>query len=108
MSRATIPIGGDFDLFVTGWSRRDTGAYLNSATVTYALYASDMTTAVSGGTGTLAYVAASDGNYLGRVESTVTATLTPGAIYWAKVVATNGTYDDTRWLDFWADRRGRT
>lgn len=106
MARATIPIGGDFDLYATGASIRATAAYLNAATVTYTLYEADATTAVSGGTGTLTYVAASNGNYLGRVESTVTATLVRGRAYWVKFELSEGSYNAAAWKQYWADYGG--
>lgn len=81
------------------------GSYLNSATVTYSLKDATLTT-VSGGTGTLSYVAASNGNYSGTIESTVTSTLTAGEKYYLDITLVSGSYDDFRRLELYAEYRG--
>jgi hypothetical protein len=80
----------DEDLEVT-----DPNYYLNSATVTYAIYLQGSGTPISGGTGTLDYVTASNGDYTGVVNSTV---LTPtnvleGYVYEIKGTLVQGNYN---------------
>jgi hypothetical protein len=92
---------------LSGTSEANVTSYLNNATVTHTLYAANRTTAVSGGSGTLAYVTGSDGNYRGTISSTVTLTLTEGAVYWVKYVAVSGDYRGERWEKHRAVRRGK-
>lgn len=95
---------------LTGTNTLGATGYLNAATVTFVLYESDRTTAVAGGDGTLSYVTASDGDYRGTLASTATAALTPGAVYWLKYVAVNGSpaYRGERWEKCRARHRGKT
>lgn len=77
------------------------GTYLNSGTCTYALYENSngaLGDAVSGGTGTLSYIAASNGNYRGIIDAAVTGALTPGRTYWAVITFVQGNYNDERTL----------
>lgn len=92
-----IPIGGDCDVTYDGAQPRTGGSYLNSGTCTYALKDADGN-AVASGTGTLSYVAASDGNYLGVIDAAVTATLTPDAWYYVEITFSQGGYNDFRRL----------
>jgi len=78
-----------------GMKRASDSSYINDATVTYALLNSALV-AVSGGTGSLGYVAASNGKYQGTIESTVAALLTNGARYFLDVTSTSGTLNDFR------------
>lgn len=78
MATQDIYIGSDHTVALTGMAVGAT--YLNAATVSYALTEADGD-AVSGGTGTLSYVAASNGNYTGTIESTVADLLTENALY---------------------------
>lgn len=93
----TQTVGADWTLQVSDLRDAATGSYLNSATVTYVLY-TGAGAAVSGGTGTLTYVSASNGTYRGTVESTVTSTLTAGA-YYALVTVVQSGYDGLIRLD---------
>lgn len=86
-------INADSTLSLTGLSAG--GSYLNSATVTYAIYTA-AGEAVSGGTGSYSYTAASNGDYTATVESTVTADLTDGAMYTVRVTISSGAYNDHR------------
>ena len=86
-------INADSTLSLTGLSAG--GSYLNSATVTYAIYTA-AGEAVSGGTGSYSYTAASNGDYTATVESTVTADLTDGAMYVVEVTIVSGSYNDFR------------
>lgn len=103
------------DLYVEFLNTRDSAddSYLNSGTCTYTLYAvttvsgAEVETAVSSGTGTLSYVAASNGIYRGTIESTITATLTVGAKYRVRIVFVQGAYNSRRKLDYRAMERGR-
>ncbi len=99
-------IGSDKSIVITGLSGTNiagTTAYLNSATITWFLYDPDGDEVTNG---TMTYVAASNGNYRGVVESTVTSTLTKGAIYKLKVVIVQGGFNDERWIEEVAMRRG--
>ncbi|TXH99564.1 MAG: hypothetical protein E6Q76_19645 [Rhizobium sp.] len=77
-------IGEDMTVTWSGASGTDgsdgSTEYLNAATVTYAIK-TVAGASVSGGTGSLSYIAGSNGDYIGVIESTVTAGLTPGARY---------------------------
>jgi hypothetical protein len=84
--------GSDETVTITGLYA---GGYLNSATVTYALVTEDGT-AVSGGTGSFSYVAASNGNYTASIESTVTTLLTPGTTAYLNVTISESGYNDFR------------
>ena len=103
-------VGGTMEPTVTGLSGTDTttgtSSYLNAATVTYQLYESDMTTTVASGSGTLAYVASSNGNYIGTITSTVTGALTVGNVYWLKYTVVSSPYNDARWERLVAEYRG--
>lgn len=91
--------GSDHDITVTGLYG-GTG-YLNSATVTYELLDA-AGTAIAGGSGTLDYTAASNGDYAGVMESTVTETLTPGARHTLIYTAVQGQFN-WRWAEtVWA------
>jgi hypothetical protein len=92
----------DHTVTVTGL-RVGSATYLNDATVTYALKTASGT---SVSTGTLTYVAASNGNYSGSIESSVTGTLTVGAMYVLEVTAVESPYDDFRRLELWCSYRG--
>ena len=99
MPDLNLPVGGDATVKWTGATGTSAttgaGVYLNSATVTYALTTATGA-AVSGGTGTLSYVAASNGNYVGVIESAVTSTLTPGAVYYLTLTLVQSPYNDER------------
>lgn len=101
----TIYIGSDHTITLEGLTGN--GVYLNAATVTYALKTSAGTT-VTNGTGSLTYTAASNGDYTGTIESTVTSTLTDGALYRLEITITESPYNDFRRLDLWATYRGET
>lgn len=92
MASEPIVIGSDWYATLNGAQDSGTGDYLNTATVTAAVY-SAAGAAVSGGGVTLTYVAASNGNYRGTLESTVTALLTAGAAYEVRYTLSQGNYD---------------
>ncbi len=87
-----VIIGDDFTLRING-ARDPDGSFLNSATVTFELFTA---AGVSVTTGSLSYVAASNGNYRGVIESTVTSALTAGAQYYVIFVLVQSSYD---WID---------
>ena len=87
MSRSGyIHKGCDNDVTFDGALNSSTGSYLNSATCTFSLYESVADSevngaAVTGATGiAMAYVAASNGDYAGVLQSTVALVL--GSYYW--------------------------
>lgn len=78
---------GDVDRDPTdGLYDNNTNSYDNSATVTFQLYQSDGTTAVSGGSGTCSYITGSQGCYRGTLEDGVS--LTSGTTYILEILAT--------------------
>jgi len=87
-------INADQDLFLVG-ARLADGTFLNSATVTWAVYTA-AGSAVSGATGTLSYVSGSDGNYAGVIASTVNASFTENAKYTLIITLVQGGYNDER------------
>ncbi len=74
-------------------TRADTGAYVNNATVSFAL--KDSTgAAVTNGTGALSYVAASNGKYQGVLPAT--AAIVAGQFYTLELTAASGADDGFR------------
>jgi hypothetical protein len=71
------------------------GQALNTGTCTWTLTDS-AGNQIAGGTGTLPFVAGSNGDYSGPIESTVTSLLTPLAVYYLTVTFNQGGYDDKR------------
>lgn len=98
-----IPISGDYLLECDGLAAA--GINLNAATMTYSL-ADASGTAVVGGTGTMAYETASNGNYSAVVDATVTALLAADQAYTFTVTISQGTYQDKRHLVARAYLRG--
>lgn len=98
-------IGSDLDLKLTGMSAAGTGAYFNSATAGWSL--ADLN-GTSVGSGTLDYVAASNGNYAGVIGSDVTSTLNDGDEYVLTITFTEGDYDDERVFNLFAAYRQQT
>jgi hypothetical protein len=86
-------IGADMNVYYDGASVASTGSYLNAGTCTYALKNAAGT---SVGTGTLSYVASSNGNYRGTIESTVTANLSEDAEYFLEITFAETPYNDFR------------
>lgn len=91
----SVYIGSDHTIRLTGLNGG--GGYLNGATVTWELKTIGGVT-VTGGTGTLTYVPASDGNYVGTLDRTVTILLLENSWYNLFVVMAQGGYDDERRL----------
>lgn len=104
-----IHIGCDCSLSYSGAKPARGGAYLNSGTCTYSLREGDGNSPTDGdevASGSLSYVAASNGNYLGTIESTATELLTPGEPYTLWIRFTDGNYDDLRRILLYARFRG--
>lgn len=101
-----IAIGADFDLWYEGAQLRAGGPYLNAGACTWALRAAGSSTGLA--TGSLAYTAASNGNYLGYIPAATTAGLTADADYDVVLTFTSGGITDARTLTFKARKRGRT
>ena len=99
----SVYINADNDLVVTGLSVAATAAYLNSATVTAQLKDSALAN-ITGGDVTLAYVAASNGNYLGALPSTIV--ITDGQRLWCDLTIVSGSYNDFRRVPCVARYRG--
>lgn len=93
MAISALFIGADMDVFYSGASVASTGAYLNAGTCTYVLTDSAGATV---GTGTLAYVAASNGDYAGTIESTVTALLDEDEQCELTITFVQSGYNDSR------------
>lgn len=105
-----IYVGSDFRVTwtgATGTTAAGVTTPLNAATITYTLADSTGET-VSGGTGTLAYLAGSSGDYAAVIEDAVTSLLTPGSTYTLDLVLVEGEFDDARRLTLRAARRGPT
>ncbi|AMV25537.1 hypothetical protein VT84_14155 [Gemmata sp. SH-PL17] len=106
MAANVIFIGSDH---VVAWEgATGDGTYLNAATVGYALLDAGGTAVTVSGTpvtGTLDYVADSNGDYRGTIESTVTGTLRNGAQYLLDVTLVQAPFDDKRRLRVYASYR---
>ena len=81
---------GDTDVPGSGLYDNNLGSFVNDATVTFQLYQSDGTTAVTNASGTCSYVTGSQGCYRGTLEdgTSPTITLTSGTTYILQVIAT--------------------
>ena len=87
-----LTAGNDCAVALTGLRNALTGAYLNAATVTAQLY--DEADAAVGAPVTLAYTAASSGDYAGVIEaSVIDAGFAVGDFYRLEVTAAQGGVD---------------
>lgn len=87
-----LHLGNDRAVTLTGLRNAATGAYLNAATVTAQLY--DEADAAVGDPVTLAYTAASSGDYAGVIESgVIDAGFAVGDVYRLAVTAAQGGVD---------------
>ncbi len=80
-----IAIGSTVLATLTGHQDTVTGGYINDAVVTAAVFSGSSSLFSV----TLAYVAASNGNYRGTFSAAQTATLTPGQTYIVVYTATS-------------------
>lgn len=111
MATYKIYIGSDNNIILTGMRDSVDDSYLNSATVTYAIYAAEgyvrgTSSPIASGTGSLSYVSASNGNYRGTIDSTVTTTLTEEDWYYVVITFDQSSYEDERTLYCQAVLRG--
>lgn len=111
----SLYIGSDFDVCYLGAKDSISGTYLTTGTCTYQLTRQGSSTVIA--FGSLTYQSGSvtingttypDGNYFGTIDATVTATLTPKVNYTIKIVFSQDTYDDVRYLTEVAYYRGAT
>lgn len=87
-------VDADNNIEFLGVMDHSTEAYINNATVTFALKEEDGD-AVTSGSGTCSYVAASDGDYIGVLDAA--ADINVGQSYWLEVTMTaSGGYNDFR------------
>jgi len=91
----TLKVRSDNVITWDGMTRETTGAAVNDATVTYALLSSAGAALSPAVTGTLAYVAASAGDYQGIIESSQ-VTLVSGTTYLLELTATSGAWNGLR------------
>lgn len=96
----TLYLQADNNIKLTGLSDADSGDYLNAATITYAIK-NEAGATVTGATGTLDYVTATNGNYLGVVDSAVMVltSLIPFTIpgqFFVEISIDYGAYEDFR------------
>lgn len=94
----------DNNVKYAGAADADSAAYLNTLTVTYALKTESDTT-VTGGTGSLTYQTASNGNYLGTIDSTVmvldsAVPFTTTGSFFLEITASGSGYSDFRRIPF--------
>lgn len=83
-----ISIGSDNIVRLDGLTNSSSGAYINSATVTYTL--KDSTGAAVLSNQAMAYVAASNGRYEGTIPNGTTVTMAQNAQYSIEITATSG------------------
>ncbi len=100
----SLYIGDDMDVTLTGMQDAISLVYLNTATATYELKRG--TTVID--SGTLDYVAASDGDYLAVIDSAITANLTQRTNYSLVITFVQGNYQTVRYLTEAAYYRGGT
>lgn len=102
-----INIACDTTITLSGLKDRVTGAFVNGATVTYALRTA-AGVLVTGGTGSLTY-SGTPGLYRGVIDRAVTSLLTENQVYYLEVtVADSGGLDDFRRLPLQAKYRTLT
>lgn len=80
-----LVLWGDPAIPGSGLYDNNTGQFVNDATVTFQLYESDGTTAVSGASGTCSYVTGSQGCYSGVLEDGTS--LTENSTYYLQITA---------------------
>lgn len=88
MALEVLAIGSDNLVRLDALTNASSGAYVNSATVTFTL--KDSTGAVFGGLSgvSMPYVASSNGRYEGTIAASVSATMTPNAVFTIEITAT--------------------
>lgn len=104
---AVTPIYIAADHAVTYESAYAGGSYLNSGTCTFVLKDADGAT-VASTSGAASYVAASNGNYAGVIESTALGSLTVGALYYLEITFAQSSYNDFRRIPLKAQYREKT
>lgn len=97
-------LGEDHNIKWDGAIDEEAASYLNTATVTFELQ-DTAGTAITGGGGTCSYVAASDGDYLGVLESSASVTL--GTRYVCVVTLVQGNYNAKRYIRLVCKQRGK-
>lgn len=91
---SALYVGAAMDMNYSGAEFAATGVLINNGTCTWSLADAS---AVVVGSGTLAYVALSDGNYYGQIPSSVTSLLTVDAPYTLTITfSVSGIEDDER------------
>lgn len=105
MAISPLYIGADLDLDYSDARVASTDAPLNTGTCTWTLKDADGLTV---GSGTLAYVAASSGDYAGVMQSTVTGALEVDAPYTLTILFSQGSYQDARVIPMRAAYRTTT
>ena len=90
MSLEVIAIGSDNLVRLDVLTNASSGAYVNTATVTFTL--KDASGNIFGGQSgvSMPYVAASNGRYEGDLPQGVTVTMAPGALFTIEVTAVGG------------------
>lgn len=84
-----IYIRNDNDIYLKGLKdSRPGGGYLNAATVAYDLRTAKYPSGSSAATGTLTYVAGSNGCYVGGIDKSIS--LTEGTEYWLRITSDEG------------------
>lgn len=93
-----LPIGAAADVTYRGARKASDGTYLNAGTCTWRLLDSAGAIVDPAATGTLAYVAASSGNYAGTIPAAYTAGLTAGAVYQVEISFAELLFEDKQTL----------
>jgi hypothetical protein len=96
--------GEDFEVVWDGAKNPRTGVFLNGATVQFVLK-DTAGIAVTGGSGTCSYQAASDGDYVGVLQSSRSDTI--GGKYVCEVTLVEGDYNAMRYIDLVCVKRGK-
>ena len=100
-----IVFWGDPDVPDSGLYDNSLGSFINDATLTFQLYQSDGTTAVSNGSGSLSYITGSKGCYKGVLEDD--AATTENTEYVLQITATaSGDRIGKRRLRYFAEYQG--
>jgi hypothetical protein len=81
----SLYIGEDLAIQMTGLKNAITDAYVNDATMTYTLKTAAGVAVTGASAISMPYVAASDGNYRGTMDSSVSGTLTNDTVYYLEI-----------------------
>lgn len=85
-------VGEDMAIQMIGLRDAITGSYVNDATMTYTLKTAAGVAVTGASAISMAYVAASDGNYRGTMDAAVSGTLTNETVYYLEITVSGSVF----------------